>query len=604
MGQDRNMGRRLDFIVIGAQKAGTTSLWQYLRGHPRIFMPRAKEAPFFIYPGAARGGEFEAYMRRIFAEAPPDALLGKATPDYMLGRGSVGLEAVAERIAADAPAAKLIALLRDPIERAVSNHTMEARRGHERRPLDEALEDQLAPQALAAARACPDFTNSYVIQGEYGRVLEIFRSRFPREQMLVAQSRDLARDPRGVLERVLAFLGLPPGPRPHSLGVRHFAGGSRRRVDAEGEASLLAYLREEVLPHMEGDPALHANAFGFFFETWNVLPDEAPAAPSAEIRLRLERHYREDAERLRPLGAGAPWLAEWEERRNGSVPRADAGAGAHRDSRPIVVGGCYRSGTSLVRRLLDSHPRIHCGPEVKLLMDFHDAYIDAEDPVAHLRFIATARSLLPEDEVLEVLGGALVEMHERAARAAGKARWADKVPENVAFLEEWQRILGDEWIFLHVARNPLDTLASIAEQGFPKSIPAGLGKRIDLYVRCAEAGLAFAAEHPERYVRVLYEDLVEEPEATVRALMESLGERFDPRQLAINSPPHQPGLEDPKAAAASEIHRHGVGGWRRLLSEEEAARIAARTAAVWSSLDPGGRHRDLLDAAVGGAAGR
>lgn len=254
------------------------------------------------------------------------------------------------------------------------------------------------------------------------------------------------------------------------------------------------------------------------------------------------------------------------------------------DLRPIVVGGCYRSGTSLVRRLLDSHPRVHCGPEVKLFRDFYADYIAAPDPISHLRFMTTARSLLHEDELLEVLGGALVEIHERAARAVGKPRWADKAPENVVFLEQWQRILGDEWVFLHVARNPLDTLASISEHPFPRSIPAGLEGRIDLYVAYAKAGLRFAERHPGRYVRLLYEDLIADPEAATRRLMASLGEGFHPEQLAINATAHQPGLEDPKSAAATEVRRDRVGRWREVLSEAEAKEIERRTAAVWSRL--------------------
>lgn len=260
------------------------------------------------------------------------------------------------------------------------------------------------------------------------------------------------------------------------------------------------------------------------------------------------------------------------------------------DARPIIVGGCYRSGTSLVRRLLDSHPRIHCGPEVKLFRDFYGDYLDAEDPVAHLRFIATARSLAPEEDLLAVLGAALVELHERAARAAGKPRWADKAPENVVFLPQWERLLGDEWVFLHVVRNPLDTLASIEEVGFPKSIPATLAERIDFYLGYAQAGLAFAEANPDRYVRVLYEDLVADPEPAVQGLMAGLGEPFDPAQLAINDPPHQPGLEDPKAADASGVHRESVGRWPELLGAEEAGAVVGRTAAIWSRLDPEGRH--------------
>jgi Sulfotransferase family len=260
-----------------------------------------------------------------------------------------------------------------------------------------------------------------------------------------------------------------------------------------------------------------------------------------------------------------------------------------RDERPIVVGGCYRSGTSLVRRLLDSHPNIHCGPEVKFFRDFYSDYLGVKDPIAHLRFMGTAKSMLPESELLEIFGNALVEIHERAARKAGKLRWADKVPENVAFLDQWQRLLGDEWLFVHVVRNPLDTLASIEEVGFPRSVPAGLDARIDLYLEYAAAGLRFAEAHSDRYVRLVYEDLVESPEVTARKLMASLGESFHAAQLAINASPHEPGLEDPKAAMPRQVHRDGIDRWREVLSEEAAEEIARRTNATWDRLNPSRR---------------
>jgi hypothetical protein len=263
----------------------------------------------------------------------------------------------------------------------------------------------------------------------------------------------------------------------------------------------------------------------------------------------------------------------------------------NRDGRPIVVGGCYRSGTSLVRRVLDAHPRIHCGPEVKFFRDFYGDYIGVEDPIERLRFMVTARSLLSEGEVLRILGAAFVEMHERAAGEAGKARWADKVPENMAFLEQWQELLGDNWLLLHVVRNPLDTLASIKEWEFPRSIPVSLEDRIALYVRYAEAGLDFAAANPGRYVRLFYEDLVARPEPTVRELMSRLGEELDPAQLEPNAAPHQPGLEDPKAGKAAAIHTDSVGGWRRMLTATEAERISTATTDVWLRL--GGEAMEL-----------
>src|SRR5438105_15007030 len=109
-----------------------------------------------------------------------------------------------------------------------------------------------------------------------------------------------------------------------------------------------------------------------------------------------------------------------------------------RNDWPIIIGGCHRSGTSLVRRILNAHSRIFCGPEVKFFRDFFGAYKD--DPIRHLRFFNTARTILSGDELLQIFGGAFVSMHERAAAVAGKPRWADKNPENVLSLELWQRL--------------------------------------------------------------------------------------------------------------------------------------------------------------------
>ena len=252
---------------------------------------------------------------------------------------------------------------------------------------------------------------------------------------------------------------------------------------------------------------------------------------------------------------------------------------------PIVVGGCYRTGTSLLRRILDAHPRIHCGPEVKFFRDFHGDYV--EDPIRHVRFMETARAMLPPNELFDVLGGAFVAMHERAARAAGKARWADKVPENLVFLDDWQRLLGDRWVLVHAVRNPLDTLASIKEMVFPVSIPRDLNGRIELYLDYNRAGLEFGERYPDRYVRFVYEELVERPEHSVRALMSALGEEFSAAQIEVNAAPHQPGLEDPKAARETAIHTGSVGRWRDELTPEEVDAVSRRAAQVWSRLDSG-----------------
>ena len=181
-----------------------------------------------------------------------------------------------------------------------------------------------------------------------------------------------------------------------------------------------------------------------------------------------------------------------------------------RNTWPIIVGGCHRSGTSLLRRILDAHSRIYCGPEVKFFRDFYNDYLVA-DPLRHVRFMASVRAILPEPELLEVLGAAFVSLHERAASVEGKLRWADKNPENVLYWSQWQRLLGDRWVFVHVVRNPLDTIASIKESNWSRSIPTDLDERIAFYMRYTQSGRDFGMMHPDRYYRVVYEDLIAHP---------------------------------------------------------------------------------------------
>jgi hypothetical protein len=254
---------------------------------------------------------------------------------------------------------------------------------------------------------------------------------------------------------------------------------------------------------------------------------------------------------------------------------------------PIVVGGCHRSGTSLLRRVLDSHSRIHCGPEVKFFRDFYGDYFD--DPLGPYRYPFTARTLLPEDDLLDVLGRAFVNVHEEAARRAGKPRWADKAPENVLYTAQWQRLLGDRWFLVHVVRNPLDTLASMDEVGFPLTFPADLEGRVAFYRRYTEAGLEFGRRVPDRYARVVYEQLVTSPEAGIETLMASLGEQSEAGQLAFHDVPHEAGLEDPKIAGTEGIHRRSVDRWRGRLTDDEVGTVLAATLDLWELIDPGCR---------------
>lgn len=254
---------------------------------------------------------------------------------------------------------------------------------------------------------------------------------------------------------------------------------------------------------------------------------------------------------------------------------------APRRSLPIVVGGFYRSGTTLVRNLLDAHTAIHCAPEVKFLQDFNGALID--DPCKRFRFFRTARSLgLSQGTLLRTFGRAFVALHEKAARRAGKRRWADKVPENALHIAQWRALLPGGFLFVHVVRNPLDALASLEEMRFRHAVPAGFRDRALVYRRFRENAEDHERRHPETSIRICYEALVTDPLPVLDSLFRFLGEVPEPQVTGLfNAPERRRGVEDRKIRSTREIHARSVGRWRAELSEEQVAAAREILPAAW-----------------------
>jgi GT2 family glycosyltransferase len=289
----------LDFLVLGAQKAGTTTLWELLRGHPQLSLPAAKEVPFFSDDDRyARGVDW--YLKTFFDRVDEARLHGTATPQYMTGSSSVGVVEIAARIAATAPEVKLIALLRDPVERAISHYRMSVRRGTERRTLERAFAQQLQPAAIDAARTFPGelvprqvrghawASSGYLAWGEYGRVLRAYRRNFGASQMLLLLTADLDRDPESTLVRVLNFLAVDDRWRPPDLHIRRLVGGDELRIPREELRSLVQVLEEVIPKELQG--SLEAR-----LEEWNTVPGEAaPRIPDA-IQGQLRAHFAADA---------------------------------------------------------------------------------------------------------------------------------------------------------------------------------------------------------------------------------------------------------------------------------------------------------------------
>lgn len=203
-----------DFLIFGAKKCGTTSLYWYLTQHPKALPAYAKELNFFNYQ-YGRGIDwyrrffptvFEKYARAVRGWP---VVTGEATPDYIF------FPAAAARIAEHLPDVRLIALLRNPVDRAYSAYHHRVRLGVESRDFADAVREEIRrDRARARDGKKPGKGkgkgSSYLEKGDYGAYLRHWYDRFPSSRILVLRTEDMARDPAGTANTAFEFLGLEP----------------------------------------------------------------------------------------------------------------------------------------------------------------------------------------------------------------------------------------------------------------------------------------------------------------------------------------------------------------------------------------------------------
>lgn len=196
---------RPSFLIIGAQKAGTSALFRMLAAHPSVIAPAVKEHHFFDDDARYAQG-FRSYQRGfpLVAEAR-GRITFEATPSYLF------IEPAAERIHRHLPHVRLIAVLRDPVRRAFSAWNMfRDLKGHpvhghlhDPRSFRQAVEDELAGREIPRA-------HRYLARGFYAPQLRRYIGLFGRDRLLVLHHSRLDRDPAGIMAECIAFLGLPP----------------------------------------------------------------------------------------------------------------------------------------------------------------------------------------------------------------------------------------------------------------------------------------------------------------------------------------------------------------------------------------------------------
>ena len=195
-----------NFIIIGAMRSGTTSLARYLGAHPQVFMAAKKEVHFFDF-------HFDRsldWYARHFARAGGKTAVGEATPGYMYNERAIA------RMARLVPQARLIVVLRNPVDRAYSHYWLNRARGHE--PLDFAAAIAVEPERLANPKLEFGRRGVYLEGSRYLKYLLRVCRYYPRSALHVVIFEDLRDEPRAVYAAVCRFLGVGESFLPPNLG--------------------------------------------------------------------------------------------------------------------------------------------------------------------------------------------------------------------------------------------------------------------------------------------------------------------------------------------------------------------------------------------------
>ena len=230
------MAERLpDFLVLGTQKGGTTTLQQLLNQHPGVCLAPGKEVHYF----SKHWEQPTAWYASHYAGAAPQQRCGDITPFYLFHPQAP------QRIHSLLPKAQLIVLLRDPVERALSQYFHSVRLGFETLALEDALAAE--QERLNSGERQHLQEHSYMSRSRYLEQLDRYGALFPDQQLLVLQSEALFTDPAAKWQQIETFLGLPQAPCPAATPRANAGQGESAAVSEAIRTELRQQLRETAL---------------------------------------------------------------------------------------------------------------------------------------------------------------------------------------------------------------------------------------------------------------------------------------------------------------------------------------------------------------------
>ena len=255
-------------------------------------------------------------------------------------------------------------------------------------------------------------------------------------------------------------------------------------------------------------------------------------------------------------------------------------AASERDSLPIIILGCPRSGTTLLRRLINAHPRIHCAGETFLLRAaarFLSGETVAEGidygPIGGLGALG-----IPADELKSRLRQFVLRFHEDIAAAAGKPRFAVKTAVDSFYIPEIVELFRGHARFVGVVRHGMDVAVSLRE--FTQVMEGPIEELLPFLNRHRRFIPAYAAawakvtsdivdaaeRYPDDLMAIRYEDLVSQPDDVLGGLFDFVGETCDTAELLARAfePSDVSGLGDYKTFETKGLSKEGLGRWRDL----------------------------------------
>ena len=238
------------------------------------------------------------------------------------------------------------------------------------------------------------------------------------------------------------------------------------------------------------------------------------------------------------------------------------------DFDPIFLGGEGRSGTTLLRVMLDAHPTISCGPETHFLVDeklrkYH----------RHFRGKWWKRAKgygYGLDDMDDLVRDFVRGWFETYMKRRGKRRWADKTPQNIHVIPYLFELFPTAK-FVHLIRDGRDVACSIIPQNWGPDTIKDAAKR---WVECIEKGVAHR-DDPERYMEVRYEHLATEPEREVRRVLDFVGEEWDPCVLDYHAAQVDNPTETESSAeqVSKPLYTSSIGRWKTDMAPRDLKRF-------------------------------